>query len=156
MNSQASNTLTYTLKPSISTVSPSSGSGGDVITVSGASFGGTQGASTLTLGASTLTPDAWSANAVTFTVTSAMTAGAANLVVTVNSQASNRMMKSTMKMMNRILAIHADVTAMPAKPKIAATIAITVRVPVPRSWDPSSIETDESGLMVRRVKEKPV
>jgi hypothetical protein len=84
-----SNALSFTLgtPPSITTLSPASGAVGAAITISGANFGATPGTSTVKFGAVTATPTSWSAGSIVAPVPTGAATG--NVVVTVNSVASN-------------------------------------------------------------------
>jgi len=73
--------------PSITSLSPSSGTVGTSITVVGTNFGATQGTSTVTFNGTAATPTSWSATSIAVPVPAAATTGP--VVVTVNGQASN-------------------------------------------------------------------
>jgi IPT/TIG domain/Bacterial Ig-like domain (group 2)/Galactose oxidase, central domain/Kelch motif len=79
----------FTIQPSpaISGLSPSSGVVATVVTVSGSGFGSAQGTSTVTFNGVTAAPTAWGTGSITVPVPTGATTG--NVVVTVNSVASN-------------------------------------------------------------------
>ena len=86
----ASNGVSFTVTlspPSISTLSPTSGASGTAVTITGANFGSTQGASTVTFNGTPATPTIWSATSIATTVPVGATTG--NVVVTVGGVASN-------------------------------------------------------------------
>lgn len=83
-----SNSVGFTVNPSISGVSPGSGPVGSSVTVSGANFGTTQGSSTIVFnGTPATTTLSWSDTSVSVPVPTGATSG--NVVVTVNGVASN-------------------------------------------------------------------
>jgi hypothetical protein len=84
-----SNGLTFTVSgaPVINTLEPGEGVIGTVVTLSGANFGATQGASTVTFNGTAATPTSWSNTSITVAVPSGATSG--NIVVTVASAPSN-------------------------------------------------------------------
>lgn len=73
--------------PSISSLSPTSGTTGTSITISGSNFGATQGTSTVTFNGVAATPSNWSNTSITVTVPSSANTG--QVVVTVQGMASN-------------------------------------------------------------------
>jgi hypothetical protein len=73
--------------PTITSLSPTSGPVGIAVTITGANFGGAQGASTVTFSGRVTTPTRWSASSLTAAVPGGATTG--NVVVTVGGQASN-------------------------------------------------------------------
>ncbi len=86
----ASNGVLFTAgtPPSITSLWPTSGPVSTAVTITGANFGTTQGASTVTFGGvSTGTAAYWSATSITVTVPSGAATG--NVVVTVNGMAGN-------------------------------------------------------------------
>jgi Carboxypeptidase regulatory-like domain/IPT/TIG domain len=87
VNSQASNGSTFTVKPNINNLSPTTGSTGTAVTITGTTFGSTQGTSTVTFNGTAATPTSWNATSIAAPVPSGATTGP--VVVTVNSQASN-------------------------------------------------------------------
>jgi YD repeat-containing protein len=84
---QSSNGVTFTVGASIFSLSPTTGIVGQSVTINGANFGGTQGASTVTFNGTIATVTNWAANAITATVPTGATTGP--VIVTVNGQASN-------------------------------------------------------------------
>ncbi len=83
----ASNGVSFTVTPGISSLSPASGPVGISVTISGSSFGATQGTSTVKFNGTAATPTSWSATSIAVPVPSGATSG--NVVVTVGGQASN-------------------------------------------------------------------
>jgi len=73
--------------PSITSLNPTSGPVGASITIAGASFGASQGTSTVTFNGTAAAPTAWSTTSITTPVPTGATTG--NVVVTVGAQASN-------------------------------------------------------------------
>ena len=83
----ASNGVGFTVPPAISGLSPDRGPEGTSVTISGTSFGATQGTSTVEFnGTPVVTYANWSATSITVTVPSGATTG--NVVVTVGGEAS--------------------------------------------------------------------
>jgi hypothetical protein len=74
----------------IQSLSPSSGTVGSNITISGSNFGSTKGSSTVKFGNTTASTTAWSSNSITATVPSGIS-GTVNVTVTVGSSVSNAM-----------------------------------------------------------------
>ena len=73
--------------PGISSLSPTSGPVGTAVTINGANFGATQGASSVKFNGTAATPTNWSAGSIVVPVPTGATTG--NLIVTVNGVASN-------------------------------------------------------------------
>lgn len=71
----------------ISSLSPSSGAVGALVTIAGSGFGATQGTSTVTFNGTTATPTSWSTDTIEVSVPSGATPG--NVVITVSGAASN-------------------------------------------------------------------
>jgi len=88
----ASNGVTFTVNsaPGISSVSPTSGAVGTVVTISGSGFGSSQGSSKVTFNGQTATPQSWTATQVVAPVPSGGTSG--SIVLTANGQSSNSQM----------------------------------------------------------------
>ena len=88
---KASNGMTFTVTaattPSIVSLNPTSGPVGTAVTIAGANFGATQGASTVTFNGTTATPTSWNATTVVVPVPTGSTTG--NVVVKVGGVASN-------------------------------------------------------------------
>jgi IPT/TIG domain len=85
-----SNNSTFTVTspaPSIASLSPTSGAVGTAVTIGGANFGATQGASSIRFNGTVATPTSWSAASIVVAVPSGATTGA--VTVTVNGVASN-------------------------------------------------------------------
>jgi len=74
------------LPPSITSVSPNSGPIGTSVTITGANFGATQGASTVTFNGIPATPASWSATSIVVPVPAGAATG--NVIVTVSGVAS--------------------------------------------------------------------
>jgi RHS repeat-associated protein len=89
VNGVASNGVSFTvlLTPSITSLSPSSGPVGAVVTISGKNFGATQGTSTVVFDKTTATPTAWSSTSIQVPVPTGAATG--NVVVTVSGVASS-------------------------------------------------------------------
>lgn len=95
INGFATNGATLTVStpppppPSITSVSPTSGSGGTIVNINGSHFGDTQGTSLVRIGGAGGTADVstWSDTAITVTVPNTATSGP--LLVIVNNQVSN-------------------------------------------------------------------
>ena len=76
--------------PNISSLSPTSGTGGTAVTISGSNFGSSQGSSTVTFnGKKATTITSWSSTSIVADIPSGTPEGAGPVVVTVNSVASN-------------------------------------------------------------------
>jgi hypothetical protein len=84
----ASNALPYTViaPPVMTSVSPSSGPVGTVVTINGTNFGATQGTSTITFKGTTAAPTSWSATRIVVSIPAGATSG--NVVVTVGGLGS--------------------------------------------------------------------
>ena len=89
VNGIASSGVPFTVlpTPAITNLSPASGPTGTSVTVTGTNFGATQGPSTLAFDGAAVTPTAWGATSITFTIPAAATTG--NVIVTVNGISSN-------------------------------------------------------------------
>ncbi len=83
----ASNGVSFTVPPSITGLSPTSGIVGTPVTISGNTFGSSQGTSTVTFNGAAATPTNWSASSILVPVPGAASTG--NVVVTVGGLASN-------------------------------------------------------------------
>jgi hypothetical protein len=83
----ASSGSSFTVAPSMTSLSPTSGAVGTTVTISGTSFGPSQGTSTVTFNGTAAIPTSWGASSITVPVPSAATTG--NVVVTVGGVASN-------------------------------------------------------------------
>jgi hypothetical protein len=78
---------TFTVTPTITSVSPLEGPIGTVVTITGTAFGSSQGTSTVTFNGILATPTSWSATEITVPVPPGATTGP--LVVTVGGWPSN-------------------------------------------------------------------
>jgi len=74
-------------KPHIKSLSPTSGPVGTLVTISGSSFGSSQGTSTVMFNGILATPSSWNATSIRVAVPAGATTG--NMVVTVGGSASN-------------------------------------------------------------------
>jgi len=83
----ASNGVTFTVAPQITTLSPTSGPVATSVTITGTTFGATQATSTVTFNGTAATPTSWSATSIVVPVPAGATTG--NVVVTVGGLASN-------------------------------------------------------------------
>jgi hypothetical protein len=83
----ASNGVPFVVSPSITSLSPTSAPVGNAVSITGTSFGASQGTSTVTFSGTAATPAAWSATSITVPVPAGATSG--NVVVTVGGQPSN-------------------------------------------------------------------
>ena len=86
----ASNGVAFRVAPSITTLSPTSGPAGTSVTITGTSFGATQGTSAVTFGANTAAPTSWSDTTIVTPVPAGATTG--NVIVMVNGVGSNRVL----------------------------------------------------------------
>ena len=89
VSGQSTSTLPFTVigVPSVTSAAPSGARVGASVTVAGANFGASQGASTIKFNGTTATPSYWSDTAIAVPVPTGATTG--NVVVTVSAQASN-------------------------------------------------------------------
>ena len=88
----ASNGMSFTVgstTPSITSLTPTSGTVGTPVTIAGANFGATQGTSTVRFNGTVAVPTSWSGTSLVAPVPSGATSG--NVVVTVGGVASNGM-----------------------------------------------------------------
>ena len=85
----ASNGLPYTVAvaPTLTSLTPTGGSIGTAVTITGTNFGATQGSSTVKFNGTTATPTSWSATSIVVPVPNGASTG--NVVVTVAGLASN-------------------------------------------------------------------
>lgn len=83
----ASNSLSFTMTPQITGLSPNAGLPNNVVTITGTSFGTTQGTSTVKFNGITATPTSWNATTIVTPVPAGTTTG--NVIVTVGGQGSN-------------------------------------------------------------------
>ena len=82
----ASNGVSFVVTPHITSLSPASGLVGSKVTISGTTFGSSQGSSTVMFNNATATCSSWTATSLSCTVPTTTTG---NVVVTVSGQASN-------------------------------------------------------------------
>lgn len=87
VNGQASNGVTFAVAPKIDSLSPTSGPAATSVTISGTTFGATQGTSTVTFNGTSATPTSWSATSIAVPVPAGGTTGP--VVVTVGGAPSN-------------------------------------------------------------------
>ena len=86
-SAEVSFTVAISSAPTLLSLSPTAGSTGTVITISGSGFAATQGTSTVTFNGTTAAPTSWSATSIVVPVPVAATTG--NVVVTVGGLARN-------------------------------------------------------------------
>jgi IPT/TIG domain/Galactose oxidase, central domain len=86
-DSQASNSVTFTVKLGITSLTPSSGPIGASVTIAGGGFGTTKGTSTVVFGTTVATTTSWSNTSIVAVVPTGASTG--NVVVTVGGVASN-------------------------------------------------------------------
>jgi hypothetical protein len=82
-----SNGFGFTVASHITSVSPTSGAVGDLVTVTGTDFGATQGSSTITFNGTNAAPTSWTNTGITVLVPAGATSG--SVVTTVAGVASN-------------------------------------------------------------------
>src|SRR5438132_5748323 len=87
VSSQPSNGVNFTVVPAITSLSITTGAVGAAVTITGTSFGSSQGTSTVTFNGTTASVTTWGSSSIAVTVPSGATTG--NVVVTVSSQATN-------------------------------------------------------------------
>ena len=83
-----SNSVTFTITPGVSQISPSIAPVQTPLTITGTSFGASQGSSAVSVGGVNATPSVWSETSITVPLPAGVPAGPANLVVTVNGISS--------------------------------------------------------------------
>ena len=112
-----SNGVAFTVFPSISSLSPTSGAVGASVTITGLNFGSTQGTSTVKFnGTAATTIGSWSATSIVATVPTGATTG--NVVVTVGSNASNGVSFT-------VVAAPSIMTVSPTSSAVGASVTIT-------------------------------
>lgn len=89
VNGGPSNGLTFTVVPTITSLSVGAGIAGTSVTITGTGFGGSQGSSTVTFNGTATAPTGWGATSITTSVPTGATAGNGNAIVTVGGTASN-------------------------------------------------------------------
>ena len=83
----ASNGVNFSVAPNITSLSPTSGAVGTPVTISGTSFGSSQGTSTVSFNGTAAAPTSWGSGSIIVLVPSGATTG--NVVVTVGGAVSN-------------------------------------------------------------------
>jgi hypothetical protein len=135
VNGWSTNGADCMVLPTINTLSPSSGPTGGIITITGSGFGAVQNFNPVTIGGVSVTPTSWSDTSIAIPVPTSLPAGNANVVVTVNTRASN--------------GINFTVIADTTPPTITATVLPT---PNPAGWNNSQVGVlfacadDQSGV----------
>lgn len=84
---QASSVITFTVTPKIDNLSPTAGVIGTSVTISGTSFGASQGSSTVTFNGTTAVPSSWSDTSIVAAVPASATTGP--VIVNVGGSSSN-------------------------------------------------------------------
>jgi YD repeat-containing protein len=84
---QASNGITFTVTPKINNLSPTSGAIGTSVTISGTSFGASQGSSTVSFNGTTATQSSWNNTSIVAAVPAGATTGP--VIVTVGGSPSD-------------------------------------------------------------------
>jgi RHS repeat-associated protein len=89
VSNQASNGVSFTIlpTPSITSVSPTSGTVGSLVTISGANFGASQGSGTVTFNGTIASVSSWSASSISVSVPSGASTG--NVIVFASGVNSN-------------------------------------------------------------------
>ncbi|MGD1102648.1 MAG: IPT/TIG domain-containing protein, partial [Terriglobia bacterium] len=87
VNGVASNGVNFTAIVSITNITPTAGSAGTPVTITGTNFGPTQGASTVTFNGTMASPTSWNDTSIVVPVPAAAASG--DVVVTVGGVASN-------------------------------------------------------------------
>jgi len=87
VNGQASNGVTFTVAPKIDSLSPTSGPVATSVTITGATFGATQGTSTVSFNGTSATPNSWSDTSIVAPVPAGSITGP--VVVIAGGQTSN-------------------------------------------------------------------
>ena len=87
VSNAASNGVNFIMVPSITSITPATGSGGTPVTITGADFGATQGTSSITFNGTAAAPTSWSDTSIAVPVPAGATTG--NVVVAVAGVASN-------------------------------------------------------------------
>ena len=91
-NSGAKGVIFAAATPSISSLSPTSGTGGTAVTISGSNFGASQGSSSVTFSGTTATNiSSWSDSSIVADVPAGTAEGSGPVIVTVGGTASNSM-----------------------------------------------------------------
>ena len=85
----ASNSAQFTVTPVITSLAPTTGPVGTVVTINGTTFGATQGSSSVSFAGIAATPATWSDTRITAAVPAGVALGAASVVVTVAGAGSS-------------------------------------------------------------------
>jgi IPT/TIG domain len=162
-NGLYSNQIPFTtVVPSISDVSPASGTGGNQVTITGSNFGATQGSSTILFNGALTNAATWSDSSIAATVSAYATTGSA--VVIVNGVPSNAVpfaTSPTISSLTPVLALAGTVVTisgsnfgqtpgtgtvtfngMPASPTSWSATSITVPVPAGALSGPVIVTVD--------------
>lgn len=83
----ASNSVSFTVKPKITAINPGSGTAGEPVTITGTTFGATQGSSTVTFNGVAASPTSWSDSSISVPIPTTATSGP--VVITASGNASN-------------------------------------------------------------------
>src|SRR5207244_9910401 len=83
----ASNAIIFGIAPSITSLNPTAGAVGTLVTITGNNFGASQGSSTITFNGAAAAPTSWSATTVAVPVPPGAITG--NVIVTAGALASN-------------------------------------------------------------------
>jgi len=89
VNGIQSNGISFTVTPYISSLNPTSGPAGTNITITGTSFGATQGLSTVKVGGNTASITNWSNNSIIASIPSGLLPNTYDVIVTVQGLPSN-------------------------------------------------------------------
>ncbi|MGB8128542.1 MAG: IPT/TIG domain-containing protein [Candidatus Angelobacter sp.] len=142
----ASNSVTFTVVPNITNVAPPSGGIGTSVTITGTSFGATQGPSTLTIGGVSPTITSWSDAKIVATVPNTLVAGSVNIVVTVNGQTSSNAIFNVTPVISSLAPVSGRFgTAVTIKgtsfgaAQGASTVAFNGTLGSPTSWNDTTI-----------------
>ena len=122
--------------PSITSLNPNAGFLGTVVTIAGASFGATQGTSTVKFNGTAATPTSWSATSIVVKAPPGATTG--SVVVTVGGVASNGL----------IFTVQADTTPPTVPTGLTATAASSSQINL--SWTASTDNVAVTGYKVYR------
>jgi hypothetical protein len=141
---QASNGVNFTVTPKIDSLSPNSGPVGTSVTISGSTFGATQGTSTVTFNGTAATPTSWSATSIAVPVPAAATTGP--VVVTVGGNASNGVTFTVTPKINSITPASASVGASVTisgttfgATQGSSTVTFNGAAATPTSWNATTI-----------------
>ena len=133
--------------PSITSVSPNSGTVGTSVTISGSNFGSSQGTSTVKFNGTSATPTSWGPSSVVVPVPSGATTG--NIVVTVGGVSSNGVSFTITSAPPNISSLSPNSGAMGTSVTISganfgssqgtSTVKFNGMAATPKSWSSSSI-----------------